>query len=109
MVAVLGLRCAGSIPSITLSSQAGEVTLILAGRWQTHLIDVRGKQARETLHRSPAGDGGQAKLLSTAAGLASLAGREQNSKALPGNTSFINPSAEQGGRNCHNNSSNRLI
>lgn len=30
-------------------------------------------------------------------------------QALAGNASFINPSAEEGGRNCHNNSDNRLI
>lgn len=30
-------------------------------------------------------------------------------QALAENASFINPSAEKGGRNCHNNSNDRLI
>lgn len=38
MYAVLRLCCAGSIPSIALSLQAGEVTLFLAEQQQTHVM-----------------------------------------------------------------------
>lgn len=34
---------------------------------------------------------------------------KQDAEALAANASFINPSAAKGGRNCHNNSNDRLI